>query len=62
MRLRWRRPRPAIVTRWRGPGGAAVLAGEGGPGPVAAVIGPPGPPGPVGPPGELAVIDGGTFN
>jgi hypothetical protein len=53
--------RPAIVTRWRGPGGMLVMAQEPGPGPLAAIVGPPGPPGPV---GDLqgAVIDGGTFN
>jgi hypothetical protein len=61
MRLRWRKPPAAIVTRWRGPGGAMVVAEEPGPGPMAALIGPPGPPGPVGDL-EGAVIDGGTFN
>jgi hypothetical protein len=61
MRLRWRRPRPLIVTRWRGPGGTLMLAEEPGPGPIAAIVGPPGPPGPAGDL-EGAVIDGGTFN
>lgn len=64
MRLRWRRPRPAIVTRWRGPGGAVVIGQEPGLEPLAAIVGPPGPAGPPGSMGNLdsAVIDGGTFD
>jgi hypothetical protein len=59
--LRWRRPEPPIIVRWRGPddaiaAGAVVTP----PLPVAALIGPPGVAGPQGPVPEI--IDGGTFN
>ncbi len=61
--LRWRKPRPRLVTRWRGPLGAVQVAPEARLQPLAAIIGPPGPAGPAGPPSDLeaTVIDGGTF-
>lgn len=53
--LRWRQPVPAIVVRWRGPGGTAVRSMPlASPMPLAAIIGPAGvmgPEGPAGPPG-----------
>lgn len=73
--LQWRRPPPAVVTRWRGLGrgpDSTILSAApfDPPAPLAAIIGPPGsagpsgPQGPDGPPFDInaAVIDGGTFN
>jgi hypothetical protein len=64
MLLQWRVPDPAIVARWRGPGGriapSALVV------PIASIptlIGPPGVAGPPGPEGPVAeIIDGGVFS